>query len=292
MKKAISGQTRLAGLYALPARHSFSPTMHTTSFRELGIDAVYLSFDVQPETLGRSIQAIRDLEMLGINLSMPHKMAAIDHVDELSQAARLIGAINTIVNQEGKLIGHTTDGIGCLESLREHNLTVEDQKLTILGAGGAATAIITQAAIDGAKAIDVFNICDSFYQTIEPKLALIEKETGCRLNLYDLADEAQLSRSLAESQLLINATNVGMDPDPDQLPIPNTEVLRADLPVFDVIYHPAQTKLLKAAEEKGAIAINGLGMLLHQGAAAFKLWTGEEMPIKVIRPLLEAEIRK
>ncbi|MGG5330364.1 shikimate dehydrogenase [Enterococcus sp. AZ163] len=292
MKKAISGQTRLAGLYALPARHSFSPTMHTTSFRELGIDAVYLSFDVQPETLGRSIQVIRDLEMLGINLSMPHKMAAIDHVDELSQAARLIGAINTIVNQEGKLIGHTTDGIGCLESLREHNLTVEDQKLTILGAGGAATAIITQAAIDGAKAIDVFNICDSFYQTIEPKLALIEKETGCRLNLYDLADEAQLSRSLAESQLLINATNVGMAPDPDQLPIPNTEVLRANLPVFDVIYHPAQTKLLKAAEEKGAIAINGLGMLLHQGAAAFKLWTGEEMPIKVIRPLLEAEIRK
>lgn len=292
MEKAISGQTRLAGLYALPARHSFSPTMHTTSFRELGIDAVYLSFDVQPETLGRSIQAIRDLEMLGVNLSMPHKMAAIEHVDELSQAARLIGAINTIVNQNGNLVGHTTDGVGCLESLREHNLTVADKKLTVLGAGGAATAIITQAALDGAKAIDVFNIRDSFYQMIEPKLALIEKETGCRLNLYDLADEAQLSRSLAESQLLINGTNVGMDPEPNQLPIPDTELLRADLPVFDVIYHPAKTQLLKAAEEKGATAINGLGMLLHQGAAAFKLWTGEEMPLEITKPLLEAEIRK
>ncbi|MGM0213795.1 shikimate dehydrogenase [Enterococcus sp. AZ109] len=292
MEKAISGQTRLAGLYALPARHSFSPTMHTTSFRELGIDAVYLSFDVQPETLGRSIQAICDLEMLGVNLSMPHKMAAVEHMDELSQAARLIGAINTIVNQDGKLIGHTTDGIGCLESLKEHNLTVVDKKVTILGAGGAATAIITQAALDGAKAIDVFNIQDSFYQTIEPKLKRIEEETNCHLTLYDLQDEEQLSRSLADSDLLINGTNVGMDPDPEQMPIPNADLLRSDLPVFDVIYHPAQTALLKAAEAKGAIAINGLGMLLHQGAAAFKLWTDQDMPVEIIRPLLAAEILK
>ncbi|MBO1305241.1 shikimate dehydrogenase [Enterococcus sp. 669A] len=292
MEKAISGKTRLAGLYALPARHSFSPTMHTTSFRELGIDAVYLSFDVQPKTLGRSIQAIRDLEMLGVNLSMPHKMAAVEYMDELSQAARLIGAINTIVNQDGKLVGHTTDGIGCLESLKEHDLTVVDQKVTILGAGGAATAIITQAALDGAKAIDVFNIQDSFYQTIEPKLKLIEQETNCHLNLYDLADEEQLSRSLAESDLLINGTNVGMDPEPDKMPIPSADLLRSDLPVFDVIYHPAKTALLKAAEAKGAVAINGLGMLLHQGAAAFKLWTGQEMPLAVTRPLLAAEIQK
>lgn len=292
MEKAISGKTRLAGLYALPARHSFSPTMHTTSFRELGIDAVYLSFDVQPKTLGRSIQAIRDLEMLGVNLSMPHKMAAVEYMDELSQAARLIGAINTIVNQDGKLVGHTTDGIGCLESLKEHDLTVVDQKVTILGAGGAATAIITQAALDGVKAIDVFNIQDSFYQTIEPKLKLIEQETNCRLNLYDLADEEQLSRSLAESDLLINGTNVGMDPEPDKMPIPSADLLRSDLPVFDVIYHPAKTALLKAAEAKGAVAINGLGMLLHQGAAAFKLWTGQEMPLAVTRPLLAAEIQK
>lgn len=292
MEKQISGKTRLAGLYALPARHSFSPTMHTTAFRELGIDAVYLSFDIQPETLGRSIQAIRDLELLGINLSMPHKMAAIEHVDELSQAARLIGAINTIVNQDGKLVGHTTDGTGCLASLAEHDLSVKNKKITVLGAGGAATAIITQAAIEGASAIDVLNIKDEFYQTIAPKLKEIEQETGCKIKLGDLADPQVVADALAESDLLINGTNVGMDPQPDEMPIGDVDLLRADLPVFDVIYYPAETKLLKAAAEKGAIAINGLGMLLHQGAAAFELWTGEKMPLDVIRPLLEAEIKK
>ncbi|MGO3115331.1 shikimate dehydrogenase [Enterococcus pseudoavium] len=292
MEKEISGKTRLAGLYALPARHSFSPLMHTTAFQATGVDAIYLSFDIQPERLGESIQAIRDLEMLGINLSMPHKMAAINYVDELSQAARLIGAINTIVNQKGKLIGHNTDGSGCMASLKQNGIEIIGKRMTILGAGGAATAIITQAAIDGVEAIDVFNIKDDFYRKIEPKLAEIAAETDCQIQLHDLADEAQLTASIAASSLLINATNIGMAPDTEQMPLPNTTLLRKDLPVFDVIYHPGETKLLKAAKEIGAITVNGLGMLLYQGAAAFKLWTGEEMPVALIQPLLEQEIKK
>lgn len=292
MKNEISGRTRLAGLYALPARHSFSPIMHTTAFQAMEVDAVYLSFDVQPERLGESIQAIRDLEMLGVNLSMPHKMASVQYVDELSQAAHLIGAINTIVNQDGKLIGHITDGIGCMESLKQNGIAIIGKRMTILGAGGAATAIITQAAIDGVEAIDVFNIKDDFYQMIAPKLAMIAEETNCQIQLNDLADEKQLAASLAVSSLLINATNIGMAPKTDQMPLPDPTLLRSDLPVFDVIYHPGETKLLKAAKEKGVIAVNGLGMLLYQGAAAFKLWTGKEMPVEMIQPLLEREIKK
>lgn len=292
MENEISGKTRLAGLYALPARHSFSPIMHTTAFQATGVDAVYLSFDVQPGRLGESIQAIRDLEMLGVNLSMPHKMEAVKHMDELSQAARLIGAINTIVNQDGKLIGHITDGIGCMESLKQNKIDIIGKRMTILGAGGAATAIITQAAIDGVAAIDVFNIKDDFYQKIEPKLAMIAEETNCQIQLHDLADEKQLADALATSSLLVNATNIGMAPNIDQMPIPDEKVLRKDLPVFDVIYHPRETKLLKAAKATGATAVNGLGMLLFQGAAAFKLWTGKEMPVDQIQPLLENEIKK
>jgi shikimate dehydrogenase len=256
------------------------------------VDAVYLSFDVQPERLGESIQAIRDLEMLGVNLSMPHKMEAVKYMDELSQAARLIGAINTIVNQDGKLIGHITDGIGCMESLKQNKIDIIGKRMTILGAGGAATAIITQAAIDGVAAIDVFNIKDDFYQKIEPKLAMIAEETNCQIQLHDLADEKQLADALATSSLLVNATNIGMAPNIDQMPIPDEKVLRKDLPVFDVIYHPGETKLLKAAKATGATAVNGLGMLLFQGAAAFKLWTGKEMPVDQIQPLLEKEIKK
>ena len=292
MENEISGKTRLAGLYALPARHSFSPIMHTTAFQATGVDAVYLSFDVQPGRLGESIQAIRDLEMLGVNLSMPHKMEAVKHMDELSQAARLIGAINTIVNQDGKLIGHITDGIGCMESLKQNKIDIIGKRMTILGAGGAATAIITQAAIDGVADIDVFNIKEDFYQKIEPKLAMIAEETNCQIQLHDLADEKQLADALATSSLLVNATNIGMAPNIDQMPIPDEKVLRKDLAVFDVIYHPGETKLLKAAKATGATAVNGLGMLLFQGAAAFKLWTGKEMPVDQIQPLLENEIKK
>lgn len=292
MENEITGKTRLAGLYALPARHSFSPMMHTTSFQETGVDAVYLSFDVPPEKLGSSIQAIRDLEMLGVNLSMPHKMAAVQYVDELSQAARLIGAINTIVNQDGKLIGHTTDGVGCMESLKQNKIDVIGKKITIIGAGGAATAIITQAAIDGVAAIDVFNIKDEFYQKVEPKLAEIAKETDCKIELHDLADEQQLANSLADSCLLINATSIGMAPNTDRIPLPDSKLLRKDLAVFDVIYHPGETQLLREAKKVGAKAVNGLGMLLYQGAAAFELWTGKKMPTELIQPLLEKEIKK
>lgn len=288
----ISGRTRSSGLYALPARHSFSPLMHTTAFQTTGVDDVYLSFDVQPERLEQSIQAIRDLEMLVINLSMPHKMEATKYVDELSQAAHLIGAINTIVNQNGKLVGHITDGIGCMESLKKNGIEIIGKRMTILGAGGAATAIITQAAIDGVKAIDLFNRKDAFYEKIEPKLAMIAKETHCQIHLHDLADEKQLSSSLAVSHLLVNATTIGMAPETEQSPLPKASLLRHDLPVFDVIYHPSETKLLKDAKEAGAKAINGLDMLLYQGAAAFILWTGKEMPVEKIQPLLEETIKK
>lgn len=287
MTKPITGQTRLAGLFALPARHSISPIMHTTAFQALGIDAVYLAFDVEPENLTQAVAMIKQFDMLGVNLSMPHKMAGLELMDELSDAAKLIGAINTIVPKDGKLIGHNTDGVGFMRALAAEDVAVIGQEITIIGAGGAATAIISQAALDGVKAIHVFNRKDAFFDKIQDKLTTIKEATGCQITLTDLADHEALQTAISNSALLVNATGVGMKPHDDLIPLSDLTLLRSDLAVFDVIYNPRKTLLLAEAEKVGAKTLNGLGMLLYQGAAAFELWTGEKMPIDLIKPLVE-----
>ncbi|OTN76452.1 shikimate 5-dehydrogenase [Enterococcus sp. 8G7_MSG3316] len=287
MEKMISGHTRLAALFAKPARHSISPAMHNLSFSETTTDAIYLAFDVEPEDLATSIESIRTLDMLGVNLSMPHKMAAVPLVDELSPAAALIGAINTIVNQQGHLVGHNTDGTGFMRALDAIDVSIIGETITVIGAGGAATAIISQAALDGVKVIQVFNRKDDFYPVIDVKLQEIAQQTGCRISLQDLDDQGALADALAKSQLLVNATGVGMKPNEDVSPLKDTTLLRETLAVYDVIYNPRETQLLKDAKAAGAKTANGLSMLLYQGAAAFELWTGKQMPIEKVRALID-----
>lgn len=287
MEQMISGHTRLAALFAKPARHSISPAMHNLSFSENNIDAVYLAFDVEPENLATSIESIRTLDMLGVNLSMPHKMAAVTLVDALSPAAALIGAINTIVNDNGHLTGHNTDGIGFMKALEAIDVSIIGETITVIGAGGAATAIISQAALDGVKEIQVFNRKDAFYPVIEVKLQDIAQQTGCNITLQDLADDSALADALNKSQLVVNATGVGMKPNESESPLKDTSLLRASMAVYDVIYNPRETQLLRDAKAAGAKTANGLSMLLYQGAAAFELWTGKEMPVKKVQALIE-----
>lgn len=287
MKTEITGYTRLVGLFATPIRHSVSPMIHNKAFETLGIDAVYLAFDLGEKDLSTAIASMKSLDMLGANLSMPHKMAAVPMMDELSEAAQLIGAVNTILHQDGKLIGHNTDGIGFMSSLKVKGIEVLQKKITVIGAGGAATAIIVQAALDGVKEIAVFNRKDDFFQKIQNKLAVISKKTGCNIQLYDLADQKQLAQEVAESRLLVNATGVGMSPQLAATPIEDFSIIHSDLAVYDVIYTPRETRFLKQAKERGVVTSNGLGMLLYQGAAAFELWTGQKMPIEVVQPIIE-----
>lgn len=287
MENKITGQTRLAALFATPIRHSVSPMIQNTAFQSLGIDAVYLAFEVGTDGLKQAIESIKNLEMLGANLSMPNKILAIDYMDELSEAARLIGAVNTIENQDGRLIGHNTDGIGFMRSLQAIDVRIVDKKITIIGAGGAATAIIVQAALDGVKEIAVYNRRDEFYQTIQDKLAFIAANTDCLISLHELENDVELAKDVAESALLLNATGVGMKPLNGQTPIKDFSIVRPDLAVYDVIYTPRETEFLKQARLRGAKTNNGLGMLLYQGAAAFTIWTGKEMPIDQIKPVIE-----
>ena len=287
MNQLITGHTRLAALFAKPAKHSISPAMHNLSFEDQKVDAVYLAFDVDPESLAASIQSIRQLDLLGVNLSMPHKMAAVPLVDELSPAAELIGAINTIVNHKGHLIGHNTDGIGFMRSLGDIEVSIIGGTMTVIGAGGAATAIISQAALDGVETIHVFNRNDEFYPVIESKLQQIAAATTCNITLGDLDDQQALGLAIKESQLLVNATGVGMKPQEDASPLKDRGMLRESLAVYDVIYNPRETRLLRDAKAAGAKTANGLSMLLYQGAAAFELWTDKKMPIEKVKTLIE-----
>lgn len=280
----ITGSTILTGLLGSPVAHSVSPAMHNEAFRLLDLDYVYLAFNVGTDSLKDAVKGLKTLGARGFNLTMPDKIAILDLVDELTPAARLAGACNTVINDNGHLIGHTTDGIGYMRSVADAGHNIIGKKMTLLGAGGAATAICTQAALDGVKEIDIFrrNRPEAFAQTVA-FADRTAKDTGCKIHVYDFADETQMKKSLAESAILTNATNVGMAPDTDAIPIPNVQFLHPDLIVSDIIYNPRQTQLMKIAASMGCPVFNGMYMLLYQGAAAFECWTGLEMPVAEIK---------
>lgn len=280
----ITGSTILTGLLGSPVAHSVSPAMHNEAFRLLDLNYVYLAFNVGIDSLKDAVKGLKTLGARGFNLTMPDKIAILDLVDELTPAARLAGACNTVINDNGHLIGHTTDGIGYMRSVADAGHNIIGKKMTLLGAGGAATAICTQAALDGVKEIDIFrrNRPEAFAQTVA-FADRTAKDTGCKIHVYDFADETQMKKSLAESAILTNATNVGMAPDTDAIPIPDVHFLHPELIVSDIIYNPRQTQLLKIAASMGCPVFNGMYMLLYQGAAAFECWTGLEMPVAEIK---------
>ena len=286
MAERISGHTELIGLIANPIRHSTSPKMHNEAFAKLGLDYVYLAFEVGNEELEDTIKGFRAMKVRGSNVSMPNKTVVHKYLDKLSPAAELCGAVNTIVNDNGILTGHITDGIGCMMALKDAGVDVIGKKITIVGAGGAATAIEVQAALDGVAEISIFNTKDKFFVNAEKTAEKLNSKTDCKVNVFDLADLEKLKEEIASSVLFINATGMGMKPLEGKTYIPDKSFFRPDLTVLDIVYIPAETALLKLAKEAGCRTLNGLGMMLFQGAAAFKLFTGKEMPIEYMKEVL------
>lgn len=287
MAERISGHTELIGLIATPIRHSSSPKMHNEAFAKLGLDYAYLAFEVGNEELEDTVKGLRAMKVRGCNVSMPNKTVIHKYLDNLSPAARMCGAVNTVVNDNGVLTGHITDGIGYMTSLKDAGIDVIGKKMTIVGAGGAATAIQIQAALDGVAEISIFNRKDAFFARAEETVRQINENTDCKASLYDLEDLDKLKEEISDSYLFTNATGMGMKPLEGQTYIPDASFLRPDLYVSDVVYAPRETALLKMAREVGCKTINGLGMMLFQGAAAFKMWTGEEMPIEYMKEILD-----
>ncbi len=287
MAERITGHTELIGLMAYPIRHSSSPAMHNEAFAYLVLDYAYLAFEVDNDTLEDAIKGLRALRMVGSNVSMPNKTVVHKYLDKLSPAAELCGAVNTIVNDNGVLTGHITDGIGYMRALKDNNIDVIGKKMTIVGSGGAATAIEVQAALDGVAEMSIFNIRDKFWDNAEATIRKINERTNCKVALYDLADLDKLKEEIASSYLFANATGMGMKPLEGQTYIPDKSFFRPDLIVTDVVYSPRETAMLKMAKEVGCKTMNGMGMMLFQGAAAFEMWTGKEMPIDHMKQVLD-----
>ena len=286
MAERITGHTELIGLMAYPIRHSSSPAMHNEAFAYLGLDYAYLAFEVDNSTLEDAIKGLRALKMVGSNVSMPNKTLVGQYLDELSPAAELCGAVNTIVNDNGHLTGHITDGIGFMQSLKDNNIDVIGKKMTIVGAGGAATAIEIQAALDGVSEIVIFNRKDEFWDRAVSTVEKINTRTSSHAVLYDLADLDKLKEEMDDSYLFVNATGVGMKPLEGQSVVPDKSYFRPELIVVDVPYSPLETKMRSMAKEVGCKTMNGLGMMLFQALIAIKLYTGKDTPVDYMKEKL------
>lgn len=281
MEKRISGHTSLLALFGTPVGHSGSPAMYNFCFQRDGIDCAYMAFDVNVDQMKLTMDAVRTWNLLGGNFTMPCKNIAAELMDELSPASKIIGACNVFVNKDGKLYGDVTDGVGFFKNLSVNGVEVKGKKLVVLGAGGAATAIQVQAALDGAEEIAIFNRKDEFYTRAESTKEKLAKECpDCKVTVTPLEEADKLADAVKACDILVNATSVGMKPQ-DGISLIDKALLRKDLIVTDTVYNPEKTQMILDAEEAGcAAAIGGKGMLLYQGAVNYELFTGKEMPVE------------
>ena len=272
----IDAKTKVIGLIGHPVEHSFSPIMHNAAFKDKGLNYVYVAFDVLPENLKYVIDGAKALGIVGFNVTIPHKIEIMKYLEEIDRDAQLIGAVNTIKIENGRAIGYNTDGIGARKALEEEIGKVKDKNIIIYGAGGAARAVAFELAKD--NNITIAN------RTIE-KAEKLAKEIAEKLG-KEFGREVKfdsLDADLEGVDIVINATPIGMYPNVNVEPIVKADKLREDMVVMDLIYNPLETVLLKEAKKVGAKAINGLGMLIYQGAIAFKIWTGVEPNVEVMK---------
>ncbi len=282
---AIDGHTRLVGVMGWPVEHTVSPAMHNVAFDAAGLNWRYVPLAVRPDRLGEAVHGLGALGFVGCNVTVPHKRAVMDHLDEITDQARAIGAVNTIViRREGRMVGHNTDVIGFLRALAERGFWVEGKRAVVLGAGGGARAVAYALASSGA-AVTILNRTLSRAESLVADLASLFPSLPLRsLPL----DSLNLSQEVSSADLLVNATSLGMWPEVQGSPWPQELSMPLSLTVFDLVYNPPETKLVRQARAAGAQAIGGLGMLVHQGATAWELWAGQTAPLHVMAAAAKA----
>jgi shikimate dehydrogenase len=279
----ISGKTAVYGIFGHPVEHTFSPGMHNAAFAKIGIDGCYMPFSVRPENLGKAVKAIFPLGLRGLNITVPHKEKVIPFLDELTDDARLIGAVNTIEVRDGKLIGHNTDGRGFIRSLREEtNFRTKGKTILMVGSGGAARAVCFNLALAGADTLWIHDI----NPVKAGKLARdIRSATTTRVTVLDALGLRMLAPN---ADCIVNATPLGLKKS-DTLPL-SREFIRKGQLVCDLVYNPPNTRFLRMARSRGAKTLRGIGMLLYQGVIAFEIWTGKKAPVNVMRMALARQI--
>ena len=274
----IKGSTNVVGLIGHPVEHSFSPPMHNAAFDELDLDYAYVAFDVNPNDLKAAIEGAQSLNVRGFNVTIPHKVNVMEYLDELDEVAELIGAVNTIDFKSLK--GYNTDGIGAVRAIEEVS-SIKNKNVVIAGAGGASRAISFYIAKYGAEAITILNRNESKAQRLASDVS--------NSNLIDSVDSdsvAKIADYVRDADILIDTTPVGMHPHIDDEPIVGSGDMHEDLVVFDAVYNPNETVLLREAIEAGAKPVYGIKMLLYQGAESFRIWTGRDAPIDVMEHAL------
>ena len=291
----INGATTVCGLFGHPVEHSFSPLIHNAAFKALGLNYVYVPFAVQPGDLGAAVAALRALNMAGVNVTIPHKEAVLRHLDEVSAEVRLMGAVNTVVNQSGHLVGHNTDGPGFMEALsRRGGFAPRGSRILLLGAGGAARAVAIQLALAGAGLVTVANrnagrargLVELLSGHTAARAEFVGWDPGCP------GPDGNLTNAARQADLIVQCTPLGMYPRVDQIPEFPFAALRPGQLVCDLVYNPVRTKFLARAEAAGARVVDGLEMLICQGAVSFAMWTGHKAPADEMRRALENYLRQ
>ena len=273
----ISGKTKICALIGDPVEHSMSPVMHNTAYKELGLDYVYIPFRVKPEGLEPAVAGLRALNVRGFNVTIPHKVSVIPWLDGLDPLAEKIGAVNTVVNTDGELRGYNTDAEGFLQALLEHGIKPKSKRIAVLGAGGASRAITYIMVGKGAR-VTILNRQQEL-DWAEDIAQLIRKDLGKEVKVLELG---QLAGAIENVDILINATSVGMSPAAEESPV-SAHLLNKIPAVFDIVYNPMETRLLREAKAAGARVIGGVDMLAWQGALAFEKWTGQKAPLDLMR---------
>ncbi|MEA1904383.1 MAG: shikimate dehydrogenase [Candidatus Hadarchaeota archaeon] len=281
-----SGGTKLFALMGDPVERSLSPAIHNAAFKELGLDCVYVALRVARGSLPEAVKGIKALGIGGLNVTTPHKVDIVHLLDELDESASRVGAVNAVKNEDGKLIGFNTDGRGAVKALKEGVGELRGRKVVLLGAGGAARAIAFSLAEAGVE----LTLANRTASKARKLAASIEQKLGSKVKQVELKQEV-LKGVLEQADVLINATSVGMYPDVDRTLVKG-DIMHSGLVVNDIVYEPLTTRLLREAKDAGAQTISGLGMLTHQGAASFELWTGKKAPIDVMRAAVRKKLRE
>lgn len=245
-----------------------------------------MAFEVDNDSFPAAIEGLKALKMRGTGVSMPNKQLACEYVDELTPAAKLVGAINTIVNDDGYLRGYNTDGTGHIRAIKESGFDIKGKTMVLLGAGGASTAIGAQGAIEGLKEIKLFNRRDEFFDKALAFAQRVNENTDCVVTVTDLADQQAFAEALASADILTNGTKVGMKPLENESLVNDISLLHPGLLVTECVYNPHMTKLLQQAQQAGCKTIDGYGMLLWQGAEQFTLWTGKDFPLEYVKQVM------
>ncbi len=290
MRDSFLANTELIGLIGHPIKHSYSPFIQNFALEQMNLDYVYLPFDVPSENLKAAVNGVLALGLKGLNVTLPHKEKIIKFLDEVSEEASIIGAVNTIVNDHGKLMGYNTDAFGILETLLPFKEKISGAKATVIGAGGSARAVIyTLLRYFKPEEINIINRTQQKADTLANDFSLKMR--------YDLFHTFELFPpdnvgTLRDSKLIVNATTIGMYPEIEDTITDIDDSFNEDQIVFDLIYNPTKTKFLKTAEMQGAKVVGGLKMLIAQAAKSFKLWTGLDMPVEVIADSLQEYIKQ